>query len=116
LMRIGRGELPVLGRILESLQKAALLLGARHVQEELAHDHSVATEVALESANIREALVPNVLGNQRPREMLFGENLFMHTHDERLLIVRAIEDTDATAFGESRRAAPQEVVIQLLRR
>jgi hypothetical protein len=35
-------------------------------------------------------------------------------HDERLLVVAAVEDPDSTPFGQSPGAAPEEVVVELL--
>ena len=40
----------------------------------------------------------------------------MHAHDQDLLVVRAVEDADAPALGQAPDVAPQEVVVELLRR
>ena len=40
----------------------------------------------------------------------------MHAHHQHLLVVRAVEDADAAALRQAPRRAPQEVVVQLLRR
>ena len=40
----------------------------------------------------------------------------MDAHDEDLLVVRAVEDADVAALGQLPLVAPQEVVVELLRR
>ena len=40
----------------------------------------------------------------------------MHSHDEHLLVMRAVEDPDLAAGGQPLRVAPQEVVVELLGR
>ena len=40
----------------------------------------------------------------------------MHADDEHLLVVGAVEDADVAARGQTHRGAPQEVVVDLVRR
>jgi hypothetical protein len=40
----------------------------------------------------------------------------VHAHHQDLLVIRAVEDADAAAFGQAARGPPEEVVVQLLRR
>jgi len=42
------------------------------------------------------------------------QNFRVHTHDQHLFVVRAIEDPDAAALGQAGAAAPQKVVVELL--
>ena len=39
----------------------------------------------------------------------------MHAHDEHFLVLAAVEDSDAAAFGQTAGRAPQEIVIELER-
>ena len=40
----------------------------------------------------------------------------MHAHHEHLLVMGAVEDADLAASGQAPRVAPEEVVVELLRR
>jgi hypothetical protein len=40
----------------------------------------------------------------------------MHAHDEDFLVVRTVEDADASALRQASDIAPHEIVIELLRR
>ena len=71
-------------------------------------------EVALEGADVLEALVPDLLGDQLRRQLLLGEELRVHAHDQRLLVVAAVEDADAAALGQALHAAPEVVVVEIL--
>ena len=48
----------------EPLQEALALFLLRHVQEELAHHHALARQVALAGVDVFEALTPDVLGDE----------------------------------------------------
>src|SRR5262245_45090585 len=113
LFDVADRELPVLLRILEPLEEALLLLLLRYVEEELADDDSVTSQIFLEVANVLVALLPNVLGDQLGGELLPRQQLVVNADDERLLIVAAVEDADAPALRQRLHRAPQEVMIEL---
>ena len=112
---VGRRKLPVLFRLCEPLQEPLALFLLRHVQEELAHHHALARQVALPRADVFEAFTPDVLGDDLARQLLAREDVLVHADDQCLLVVRAIEDADVAAPRQRARRAPQKIVIELLR-
>src|SRR5512134_2104582 len=116
LARIGRREFPVLVRIVEPLQETAFLLAAPDVQEELADQDAVAGEVALEVADVLEALAPDALAYQLLRQLLPCQQRLVDSHHQNLLVVGAVEDANAPALGQMLHAAPQVIVVEVLRR
>src|SRR5512135_19699 len=66
-------ELPVLVRVVQPLEKAPFLLGARHVQEELEEQEAVACEIALEIGDVLEALLPDVLADHLRWQLLLRQ-------------------------------------------
>jgi len=91
LANVVGGKFPVFLRLIEAREKALFLLAVRYMQKELQDDDAVAREVALEPANVAMALLPNIFGDQIGREFLGLEQLPMDAHDERLLVVAAVE-------------------------
>src|SRR5271170_3706414 len=112
LVNVCRGELPILPRFVQSGQKAALLFFLRKMEEELANHRAVTRHVALEAANVFEALVPDVLGYERRRKHFGGKSLGMHSHDQHLFVIRAVEDADVAALRQMFGGAPEEIVLQ----
>jgi hypothetical protein len=47
--------------------------------------------------------------------VLSMQQLVVHADDERLFVVRPVEDADATPLGEAALTAPQEIVVELFR-
>ena len=113
---VTRSKLPVLLRLVEPLEKSLSLLLARHVQEELADDSPVAGQVALEVADVLEALVPDPRRHELRRELLRVEQLIVHAYDEHLLVVGTVEDPDAAALRQRAEASPHVVMVELLLR
>ena len=113
LADIGRRELPVLLGLVEALEEALALFVLRHVQEELADQHALPREVALVGVDVFEALAPDVLGDELRRQLLLGEDVLVDADDQRLLVVRAIEDADVAAARQPPVRAPQKIVIEL---
>ena len=70
-------------------------------------------QVALEGADVLKALVPDVFRYAFLGQFLSGEKLGMHAHDERLLVVAAVENADPSALRQRFHAAPQVVVIEI---
>src|SRR5262249_16096035 len=103
-------------RLLEAREEALALLLARHVQEELADDDAVPPEVALDGVDVLEALLPHPRRHERRRKVMALEEIGMHADYEHLLVVRAVTDADAPPLLRLLERAPEELVIQLLRR
>ncbi len=116
LLGVGHRELPVLVLLLQALQEALLLLALGHVEEELEDHDAVARQVPLDALDVLEAFLPDVVGHQLRRQFLPVQQLGVHADDEHLLVVRAIEDADASALGQALERSPQEVVIELFGR
>src|SRR5215470_14234553 len=83
------------------------------MQEEFDNENAVAREVALEAANVLEALFPNVFGDKRCRKFLRSKNLLVHADNEDFFVIRAIEDADLAPFGNGFVSAPEIIVIEL---
>jgi len=63
LHHVRRGELPVLRRVVESVQQSSALLAALDVQKELADDRPVSEQVTLERVDVLEPLLPETVGH-----------------------------------------------------
>ena len=113
---VGGIELPLLARRVEPGEETLLLYILRDVEEELDDLGPGPVEVALERVDVLIALLPEALVALARRKPLRAEPLGMHLERDDLLVVRAVEDADATAFGKRFRDAPQEVVVELLGR
>ena len=74
---------------------------------------AVARQIALERADVLEALLPDVLGHELGGQFLFREKLRMHAHDQHFFVVGAVENADPPALGKALVRAPQEVVVEL---
>src|SRR6185503_13597009 len=115
-LRVRERELPILRRLVEPAEEAALLLPLGEVEEELPDERPVPGEVALEGVDVLEALLPNLLGLELGRDLLPPQDLGVDACDQDLLVVGTVEDPDAAALRETARRAPHEVVVQLLGR
>src|SRR5579859_1581068 len=82
------------------------------MQKEFENDDAVACEISFESVNILEALFPNVLGDERGRELLGSKNLLVHANDEYFFVVGAVEDADFSTFRNGLVSAPEVIVIE----
>src|SRR6516164_9703050 len=107
-------ELPVLLWRIEAPQEALLLFLARQVKEELEDDDSLPSEVILEVRDVGESLVPDALADQRPGQVLLVQDILVHANDQDLLVVRAVEDSDLSALGQTTGIPPQKVVAEVL--
>src|SRR5207249_2538104 len=114
LFDVGHAEFPVLLGIVDARQKALALLLLRDVKKELEHARAVAVQVALQVRDRLVALLPRVVFAAPVGNAFAAQDLRVHAHDQDLLVVRAVEDADTPALGEQARAAPQEIVLQLL--
>src|SRR5438552_9027688 len=114
LVDVGHAEFPVLLGIVDAREKALALLLLRDVKKELEHARAVAVQVALEVSDRFVALLPRVAFAASVGNAFAAQDLRVHAHDQDLLVVRAVEDADTPALGEQARAAPQEIVLQLL--
>src|SRR5262245_37678892 len=66
--------------------------------------------------NVGKPLVPDALRDQLVRKLLATQDLFVHTHHEHFLVVRAVKDADPAALRQALDVAPQKVVVEVLSR
>ena len=115
LGQIASRELPVLGGVVQALEKSLLLLLAGEVQEDLHDPGAGAGKVALEGVDVLVAVLPHglrgpVTGGVKPAVQQLG----VHPDHQDLLVVGAVEDPDPPTLGERLAVAPQEVMLELL--
>ncbi len=84
---IGVGEFPVFLGLIETFQETFALLFFRKVKEELPNHDSVAKQIAFVGIDIGEALLPDVPGHQRRRNMLTLEQFLVHPRDQHLFVI-----------------------------
>src|SRR4029077_14346980 len=96
--------------------KTLLLFLVGNVEEEFADDCSIARQVALEAADVLKALVPKIFGDDLLGQFLPRKKLRVHAHDKRLLVVAAVENTDAAALRQRLYAPPEKIMIEILSR
>ena len=86
-------------RLVEAFHEAFLLLLARDVQKEFEEDRPLSREVVLEVRDVGEPSSQILLPTFRGGQPLPPQDFRVHAHDEDLLVVRTVEDTDAPALG-----------------
>ena len=64
LLDVAHREFPALGRLVDAVEEALALLVLRHVEEEFQDQRAVAREMALEGADVLEALLPDILAGE----------------------------------------------------
>src|SRR5664279_5629645 len=69
----------------------------------------------LESADVVEAMAPDVFAVQFPRQLLTLQQLPMYAHGQHFLVMRTVEDANASTRRQPRPNAPKEIVFELLR-
>src|SRR4029453_15488426 len=114
LPHIAHRELPVLGWLLDPFQKSLALFVLGDVEEELANRDPVARRTPPERVDVFVALLPDVRRDQRLRNAVAGEILLVDADDDRFLVVRAVEDTNAPTLRQLLMRAPVVIVIELL--
>ena len=77
---VAGGKLPILLRLIQSRQKALLLLLLRDIQKELADHRPTPRHVPLKAADILEPFLPQMLPQQRLRNALVLQQLRVHAH------------------------------------
>src|ERR1700730_13548974 len=65
------------------------------------------------SPDIFEAFAPEIFGQQRWGSFLALQHLRVHSHDEHLFVVGAVENPNVSALGKSKGGSPQKVMLQL---
>src|ERR1700730_13607832 len=83
LLEIRQRQLPVPRRVLDARFESVLLLFLADMQEKLENSNSILGQHPLEIVDLTIALAPDLLVNQ-----------VVHSHDEHVLIMRAVEDSD----------------------
>src|SRR6266446_8085843 len=89
------GEFPALARLIEPIEQASALLLPRHMKKELENAGAAAGEVVLEGADVLEPLLPDLPPDQLGRKILARQHFRMDPHHQHLLVMGAIENTDA---------------------
>src|SRR5262249_1781419 len=59
---------------------------------------------------------PNTFRNQRRWKSLLCQKLGMYTHDERFLVIAAIENAEVPLVGQALHAAPEKIVVEVFGR
>ena len=111
LLGVARRKLPVLLRSLDPFQESLLLLLLRDVEEEFQDHDAVVREVLFEVVDVLEATIPNILVLCDWRQPLPLQDLGMDADDQDFLVIRTVEDTDASPFRQPLRAPPEVVVV-----
>src|SRR3954451_23332646 len=114
LGNIAHFELPALRRFIEPREETITLLLLGHVQEEFQDQRAVARQMTLEVPDARVALVPDILAEDSFGQMLPPDDFRTHARHEHFLVMRAVEDPDAAAFGQRLGDTPEKIVIKLL--
>ena len=96
-------------------ETAAVVLPSRRA-EELENQRAVADEVSFKPVDIVVPLLPQLFRGFSLWKMFGGQHVAMDLRDEDLLVIRTVEDADASAVGEGFRAPPQERMVQLFDR
>src|SRR5664279_5161527 len=85
------------------------------MEEDLDDCGSVPVEMLLEVGYRLVPFLPQVLLVEHPvRKLLTAQQLRVDANDEHFLVIGPVEDADPPALRQPARAAPQEVVLQLL--
>jgi hypothetical protein len=116
LLDVRLAEFPVLFRIIDAREKALALLLLGQMQEELENASAVVVEVPLQPADRSIALVPEGFVVLGARYAFRAQNFRMHAHDQHLLVIRAVEDSDLAALRKGEGGSPQKIVLDLGRR
>src|ERR1700751_5533129 len=102
----------MLARLFQASEEAPLLLLLRDVQKEFQHDCAIAGEMALETPDRFEPMLPDILVHEARRRPLAVEPVRMDAHDQDLLVMGSVENADPAATGEAPRRPPEEIVIE----
>lgn len=111
---VGGAEFPVFLGDVDAGEEAFALFFLGDVEEEFDDAGAVADEVFFHFDDGAVAVIPEggvveaFLG-----EFFFLEDLGVDAEDEDFLVVGAVEDADASAFGEAAVGAPEEVVLEV---
>src|SRR5579864_3504575 len=85
------------------------------MEEELDDLGAVAVEMCFQVNDGTVPLLPEVFLVAQPfRQPFIAENFWMHPDDQHFLVVRAIEDSDPSAFRKTVCRAPEKIMLQLL--
>ena len=84
-----------------------------NAQVEFEHHRAVAHEVMLEGADLLEAMLPDILAGSAGRQVLPLQQVRMHPHRQHLLVMGAVEDSNAATGGNVLTGPPQKIVRQL---
>ena len=114
-LKVAARELPVLGRVVDALQKAPALLIFSYVEHYLKQPVAVLPKVALKVADLaipdlEELLVGHV---KRSLGHLVSLAQVVDSHHQYILVVRAVKEANMTTLGQVQ-YGPPEVVVRTL--
>jgi hypothetical protein len=64
--------------------------------------------------DVCQSLIPYALIHELRRDLLAVQDLLVHAHNQDLLVIGAVEYSDAPALGHTPGVSPHEVVIEFL--
>jgi hypothetical protein len=115
LVNVREAKFPILVRLINALEESLSLLCLRQVKEELDDPGAVAVEMLLHVHDGTISLLPDgFLVAQLFRKPLAEKDFGMHSNNEHLLVIGAIEDANPPAFRETAARAPKKIVFQFL--
>lgn len=102
LFDVGQTERSVLFRLVDTIQQTLALFFLGKMQHELYDPCPVSVEVLFEIDNPTVAVLPDgLLVEHIIGQALTVKDFRVHTNDQDLLIVRAVEDADPPAFRQA---------------
>jgi hypothetical protein len=114
-VNVREAKFPILVRFINPFEESLSLFILRQVKEDFDDPGAVSVEMFFQVHDGTIPVLPKVLlVAQLLRETLIAENLRMHANDQYVLVIRAIEDAYAPAFGKAARGAPEKIMFQLL--
>src|SRR5260370_25748372 len=84
------------------------------MEKKLEHEHAIACEAALESADVLEPLNPNVPGEKFRWKLLPLQKLGMDSHHYDFFVMGSVEDTDPSSLRQSQGRPPKKIMSKFL--
>src|SRR4029078_9170806 len=113
---MGGRELPVFLRLVEPLHEAVLLFFTRNVEKEFEDQGALAGNVVFEMCNVGKPFIPDMFAHELWRQFLPFEYFRMHTDDQNLFVILAVENSYASALRQTFGVTPHEIMVEVLAR
>src|SRR5260370_35802299 len=84
------------------------------MEKKLEHEHAIACEAALESADVLEPLNPNVPGEKFRWKLLPLQKLGMDSHHYDFFVMGSVEDTVPSSLRQSQGRPPKKIMSKFL--